>query len=291
MNIKEIREMLRIGTCSWKYDSWKGIVYPDKEEVNFLEEYSKHFNTVEVDQWFWSLFEPKKVLLPKESDVKSYSESVPDNFRFTIKIPNSITLTHFYNKNKTEELKPNPFFLKTDLFEKFLETLKPMKKNIGVLMFQFEYLNKQKISGLTEYLDRFEFFIESIGKEYTYGVEIRNPNFLKKPFFEFLERNKLAMIFLQGYYMPPIWEVFNEYKDHIKSTTVIRLHGPDRRGIEKKTGSIWNQIVEPKDNELDKVAEIIHYLKNIKVDTYVNVNNHYEGSAPLTINKINTLIK
>jgi len=283
--------MLRIGTCSWKYDSWKGIVYPDKEEVNFLEEYSKHFNTVEVDQWFWSLFEPKKVLLPKESDVKSYSESVPDNFRFTIKIPNSITLTHFYNKNKTEELKPNPFFLKTDLFEKFLETLKPIKKNIGVLMFQFEYLNKQKISGLTEYLDRFEFFIESIGKEYTYGVEIRNPNFLKKPFFEFLERNKLAMIFLQGYYMPPIWEVFNEYKDHIKSTTVIRLHGPDRRGIEKKTGSIWNQIVEPKDNELDKVAEIIHYLKTKKVDTYVNVNNHYEGSAPLTINKINTLIK
>ena len=91
--------------------------------------------------------------------------------------------------------------------------------------------------------------------------------------------------------MPPIWEVFNEYKDQIKSTAVIRLHGPDRSGIEKKTGSIWNQIVEPKDEELDKVAEIIHYLKNKKVDTYVNVNNHYEGSAPLTIKKINTLIK
>ena len=57
--------MLRIGTCSWKYDSWKGIVYPDKEEINFLEEYSKHFNTVEVDQWFWSLFEPKKAIATK----------------------------------------------------------------------------------------------------------------------------------------------------------------------------------------------------------------------------------
>jgi uncharacterized protein YecE (DUF72 family) len=216
---------------------------------------------------------------------------VSDNFRFTIKIPNSITLTHFYNKSKTEELKPNPFFLQTDLFEKFLETLKPMKKNIGVLMFQFEYLNKQKISGLTEFLDKFESFIESIDKKFIYGIEIRNPNYLKKPFFDFLERNKLAMVFLQGYYMPPIWEVFNEYKDQIKSTAVIRLHGPDRSGIEKKTGRIWNQIVEPKDDELDKVVEIIHYLKNKKVDTYVNVNNHYEGSAPLTINKINTLIK
>ena len=263
----------------------KVLLYPDKEEFNFLSEYSKHFNTVEVDQWFWSLFEPKKAVLPKDSDVKLYAKSVTDDFKFTIKIPNSITLTHFYNKDKTAELKPNPFFLKTDLFEKFLETLKPMKKNIGVLMFQFEYLNKQKISGLTEFLDRFESFIESIDKKYIYGVEIRNPNFLKKPFFEFLERNKLAMVFLQGYYMPPIWEVFNEYKEQIKSTAVIRLHGPDRSGIEKKTGSIWNQIVEPKDDELDKVAEIIYYLKNKKVDTYVNVNNHYEGSAPLTIQK------
>ena len=283
--------MLRIGTCSWKYDFWKGIIYPEKEEINFLVEYSKHFNTVEIDQWFWSLFEPKKATLPKESDVKSYSESVPDDFRFTIKIPNSLTLTHFYNKSKTDDLKANPYFLDNDLFDKFLETLKPMQKKIGVLMFQFEYLNKQKLSGLTEFLDRFESFIESIDKKYDYGVEIRNPNFLKKPFFDFLERNKLSMVFLQGYYMPPIWEVFNEYKDHIKSTAVIRLHGPDRSGIEKKTNSIWNQIVEPKDDELEKVAEIIHYLQNKKVDTYVNVNNHYEGSAPLTINKINTLIK
>lgn len=281
---------LRIGTCSWKYDSWKGLVYPDKEKINFLEEYSKHFNTVEVDQWFWSLFEPKKAVLPKDSDVKSYTKSVPDDFRFTIKIPNSITLTHFYNRNKSEQLKSNPFFLKTDLFEKFLETLKPMDKKLGVLMFQFEYLNKQKISGLTEFLDRFESFIEAIDKKYIYGVEIRNPNFLKQPFFDFLKRNKLAMVFLQGYYMPPIWEVFNEYKDNIKSTAVIRLHGPDRSGIEKKTGSIWNQIVEPKEDELDKVAEIIHYFRNKKVDTYVNVNNHFEGSAPLTIQKLNNLI-
>ena len=282
--------MIRIGTCSWKYDSWKSIVYPDKEKFNYLQEYAKHFNTVEVDQWFWSLFESKKPALPKDNDVKSYTESVPDNFRFTIKIPNSITLTHFYNKSKTEELKPNPYFLNKDLFEKFFETLKPMKKKLGVLMFQFEYLNKQKLSGLTEFIDRFEGFIEGIDKKYVYGIELRNPNYLKEPFFEFLERNKLATVFLLGYYMPPIWQVFDEYKDKIKSTAVIRLHGPDRSGIEKKTGSIWNQIVEPKDDELDKVAEIIHYLKNKKVDTYVNVNNHFEGSAPLTIQKINKLI-
>lgn len=156
--------MIRIGTCSWKYESWKGIIYPDKDKFNFFEEYSKHFNTVEVDQWFWSLFEGKKVVLPKPSDVKSYSSSVPDDFHFTIKVPNSITLTHFYNKNKSAQLKSNPYFLSNDLFNQFIETLKPLEKNIGVLMFQFEYLNKQKLSGLTEFIDRFEGFTDKLDK-------------------------------------------------------------------------------------------------------------------------------
>ena len=282
--------MLRIGTCSWKYNSWKGIIYPVKDDINYLKEYSKHYKTVEVDQWFWSLFGNKKVLLPKDTDVKAYTKSVPDNFKFTIKIPNSITLTHFYNRDKKSPLKINPHFFNPELMETFLKSLKPMIKKIGVLMFQFEYLNKQKMSGLQEFLDRFEAFYSNTKSKYKFGLEIRNPNYLKKPFFEFIKENKLAMVYLQGYYMPPIWNTFNEYKDYIKDTVVIRLHGPDRSGIEKITGGDWNKIVAPKDEELNKVAEIVHYFKNKKVDIYLNVNNHYEGSAPLTINKFQKLL-
>lgn len=282
--------MIRIGTCSWKYDSWKGIIYPEKGKFNYLEEYSKHYNTVEVDQWFWSLFGVKKVQPPKDTDVKAYTKSVPNDFMFSIKIPNSITLTHFYNRDKKALLKKNPHFFSPDLFDSFLTTLKPMKKNLGPLMFQFEYLNKQKMSGLAEFIDRFEAFLETVDKKYLYGVEIRNPNYLKKPLFEFIKRNKLVIVFLQGYYMPPIKSLFNEFKEYIKGTTIIRLHGPDRSGIEKKTGGDWSKIVEPKDEELGDVADIVNYLKKKKVDIWVNVNNHYEGSAPLTIQKIQKLI-
>lgn len=27
---------VRIGTCSWKYDSWRGLVYPEKGAFDFL---------------------------------------------------------------------------------------------------------------------------------------------------------------------------------------------------------------------------------------------------------------
>ena len=288
--MKKKKSEIYFGTCSWKYDSWEGIVYSKAKGINMLEEYSKHFNSVEIDQWFWSLHAINKISLPKESDVKLYAQSVPDDFRFTIKVPNSITLTHFYRKSKSEELRANPHFLSPDLFNEFITTLKPMQNKIGVLMFQFEYLNKEKMGSQIEFMERFEAFIQDIGNEYQLGIEIRNPNYLNKKYFEFLKRNNLTMVFLQGYYMPPIWDVFTNAKDLLVNSVVIRLHGPDRSGIEEKTRNIWNQIVEPKDDELHKIAEIIHYLSEKSIDVYVNVNNHYEGSAPLTIRKLKELM-
>jgi len=91
---------LRIGTCSWKYDSWKGLVYdPEKSYApyDYLTDYARYFNTVEIDQWFWSLF-PQGAKLPDPQSVQAYVDSVPDDFLFTVKAPNSITLTHFYAK-------------------------------------------------------------------------------------------------------------------------------------------------------------------------------------------------
>jgi len=90
------RDCLRVGTCSWKFDSWKGLVYDAGkayEPNDYLPDYARYLNTVEVDQWFWSLF-PPGAKLPDEDTVRAYAEGVPDNFLFTVKAPNSITLTH-----------------------------------------------------------------------------------------------------------------------------------------------------------------------------------------------------
>lgn len=129
---------IRIGTCSWKYDSWRDIVYSDQAKQNYLKEYAQKFDTVEIDQWFWSLFGIDKISLPDVKIVKEYAESVPPDFKFSIKVPNSISLTHFYRKNKSDELIKNPHFLSLDLFNSFLTSLEPMHNKIGILMFQFE---------------------------------------------------------------------------------------------------------------------------------------------------------
>jgi len=287
-----MNKKLRIGTCSWKYDSWKGIVYSENENINYLQEYSQHYDTVEIDQWFWSLFSSTKIILPQKSLVLEYQKTVPKDFKFTIKVPNSITLTHFYNKNKSEELVKNPYFLSNELFIEFLESIEAIKTQVGCLMFQFEYLNKQKMASLNHFMEMFRAFHTKLPKNIpAIGIEIRNPNYLSKNYFQFLNSLNIYHVFLQGYYMPSIIELYKNYSTFIKELTVIRLHGEDRQGIEKISGSNWSKIYIDRKAELKQVADLLKELASKKVDVYLNINNHYEGSAPLTIERIKKFLE
>lgn len=281
---------LKIGACSWKYESWEGLVYSAAKPANFLEEYARKYDTVEVDRWFWSLFENNKPKLPHPDDVENYRRSVPAGFKFSIKIPNSITLTHYYQKSKDSPLIVNPHFLSVELFREFLQRLAPLKKQLGPLMFQFEYLNKQKMASVGEFQEKFAAFIAACPPGYDYALEIRNPNYLNRGYFAFLNKHKLRHVFVQGYYMPPIFDIYSNYSDYIDKATVIRLMGPDRKAIEEKSGSKWNEIFDPKDEELSRIVAMIRNLEERDIDVYLNVNNHYEGSAPLTIQKIRQML-
>jgi uncharacterized protein YecE (DUF72 family) len=285
------QSFLRIGTCSWKYESWKGLYYePGKKyrPLDYLPDYAQHLDTVEVDQWFWSLF-PGGVKLPELRTVKAYAESVPDDFIFTVKAPNSLTLTHFYTKQPVKHAefagKPNPQFLDNDLLERFLETLAPMGQKLGPIMFQFEYLNRKKMPSKEVFFERFQEFISRAPKDYQYAVEIRNPNYISPAFFQFLEENNLGFVYLEGYYMPRIGSIFEKYKPVTADFSVVRLHGGDRLEMEMKTGEVWNRLVSPQPQGLEAAAGIVRMNLEKEVITFLNVNNHFEGSAPITIER------
>lgn len=281
---------LRIGTCSWKYPSWKGLVYSAEKGINFLEEYAARYDTVEVDQWFWSLHGPDKISLPRADTVREYASAVPADFRFSIKVPNSITLSHFYQRSKKDPLVENPHFLSAELFSRFLETMEPMQGLLGPLMLQFEYLNKLKMPAQSLFLDRLGEFLSACPKELQIGVESRNPNYLNRDYFDLLAERGAHHVFLQGYYMPPVWEVAEKEGDRGRGVTVIRLHGPDRKGMEERSGEIWNRVIEARDEDLHSVAALTRALLSRGVDVFLNVNNHFEGSAPLTIERIREML-
>ena len=231
---------LRIGTCSWKYPSWQGLVYAGPAGPDALAEYARVYNTVEVDQWFWSLFDADTPQLPLPAEAEGYRCTVPDDFRFTVKVPNSITLTHHYAKAKGEALRPNPHFLSQELFAEFLASLAPLGETLGPLIFQFEYLNRQKMSGQAEFQERLGEFAARLPAGRQYALEIRNPNYLDKGYFDFLREAGLIPALLEGYWMPAIGDVLRNHPQLLDlKTLILRLHGPDREGMEKQTGGRW----------------------------------------------------
>ena len=289
---ERLRPFLRIGTCSWKYDSWKGLIYDAGKSYrpdDYLGDYARRLNSVEVDQWFWSLF-PGSIRLPEPRVVRRYAESVPDDFVFTVKAPNALTLTHFYAKKEagTGEFagKPNGMFLNIGLLEKFLDRLSPLDKKLGPIMFQFEYLNRQKMASQEDFLGRCAAFVEAAPRTLALAIEPRNPRWLDERYFGFLADHGLSHVFLQGYYMPPMEETYKRHARMLRGAVVVRLHGPDREGMEKATGESWDRIVAPKDEELRRVVEMINDMRGRSLTVYLNVNNHYEGSAPLTIARL-----
>jgi uncharacterized protein YecE (DUF72 family) len=285
------RSSLRIGTCSWKYDSWKGLLYERGKMYrpeDYLRDYSVRLNSVEVDQWFWSLF-PEHIRLPDVRTVRQYAEAVPDDFVFTVKAPNSLTLTHFYSKQPAAYAAtagaPNPHFFDTTLLERFLERLSPLGRKLGPVMFQFEYLNRTKMPSLNHFLDRLQAFISKAPRGFRYAVETRNPNYLSVPFFRSLKEAGLGYVYIEGYYMPSIGALFEKFAPEAADFSILRLHGGDRQEIEELSGGVWDRLISPKPDSLEAAARIVRANSCRGVVSYVNVNNHLEGSAPLTIER------
>ncbi len=281
---------LYIGTCSWKYPSWEGLVYSRAKNINYLEEYAGHYDSVEIDQWFWSLFPGHPPKLPAATAVADYRAAVGDDFRFTVKAPNALSLTHYYKHLTGGKERENPYFLDPALYREFIDSLGALAPQIGAVMLQFEYLNKRKMASSRHFLEKIDAFLKAVPREIPLALEVRNPNYLNTAFFAFLKERNLGQVFLQGYYMPSVIGLIDRYLEELPDWLVIRLHGGDRKGIEERSGGIWNKVIDARDDELADVVERIGSIQRRGILTYLNVNNHYEGSAPLTISRIENLL-
>jgi uncharacterized protein YecE (DUF72 family) len=270
--------MVRIGTCSWKYPSWEGLVYSRSAGIDYLAEYAQRYDTVEVDQWFWAPPEP--------ATAAQYASVVPDDFRFTVKLPNTLSLTHFYRKRGETTLRPNPQFLSVPHYEEILERLAPLHGKIGMLMLQFEYLNGEKMRSQAAFLDALGAFAAAAPRTLPLAIELRNPRWIDQRYARFLQDAGFFHVFLEGSFMSPIPESWARIGGLVREAAVVRLHGPDRDGMEKVTGEIWNRIVSPKDDLLDRIAAMINDMTDRSLTVYLNINNHFEGSAPLTIERL-----
>src|SRR5437588_12321614 len=85
---------IRIGCSGWMYDDWRWSLYHQGEpKRRWLELYSEHFDTVEVNATFYRL--------QRREAVSGWVRQTPENFVFGVKA--SRYLTHVKRLVATEE--------------------------------------------------------------------------------------------------------------------------------------------------------------------------------------------
>lgn len=89
-------------------------------------------------------------------------------------------------------------------------------------------------------------------------------------------------VFSEKQFLPPVTSLFQKYSSYLTDTVIIRLLGGERAVIEEKTNKDWTKIVDEKE-EKRAIVKMVKELLDFRKRVTLNVNNHYEGCAPLTI--------
>jgi uncharacterized protein YecE (DUF72 family) len=85
---------LLVGTSGWQYKDWRGVLYPpDRPQRLWLEEYARHFATVENNNAFYRL--------PEQETFADWRERTPAGFVMAVKA--SRYLTHMKRLHEPEE--------------------------------------------------------------------------------------------------------------------------------------------------------------------------------------------
>ncbi|MBI5472449.1 MAG: DUF72 domain-containing protein [Ignavibacteriae bacterium] len=157
---------LYIGTSGYSYKEWKGDFYPeDLSDKEFLKFYATKLNSVEINNTFYRL--------PKESVMKSWSEHVPAEFRFSVKASQKIT--------HIKRLKDVG-----DETEYLIRTARIMGDRLGVLLFQLPPNMKKDIERLRQ-------FFKLLSGDIKVALEFRNTSWFDDDTYTVLKENNSSL--------------------------------------------------------------------------------------------------
>lgn len=202
-----------VGTSSWKYPGWRGILYDSARyewrgrfaETRFnkycLAEYAEVFKTVCVDAAYYTF--------PSKPYLEGLANQVPEDFLFAFKVTDAITLKKFPNLDRfgAQAGKPNPSFLNAELFTKgFLQPCESIRSNVGLLIFEFSRFWESDYQHGRDFVSDLDRFLGQLPAGWPYAVEMRNRNWLKPAYFECLSRHRVTHVFNSWEAMPPVNE-------------------------------------------------------------------------------------
>lgn len=289
---EKLSPRLRMGTMSWSFAGWRGLVYGTEADPKRLAEagltaYVQHplLRTVEVDR---SFYEPLHARFFQE-----IASQVPNDFRFIVKAHEECTLRRFpsharYGKRKTEL---NGRYLDASYATEAVveQCVAGLGDKLGALLFQFP---PQDAGSPAEFAEQLHGFLSRLPRGVPYAVELRTPELLTATYGQVLEDcgalhahnvwGSMPSVLLQARSIPPL----------ARKPLIVRWlmrRGDDYEGARSRFLP-FSRLVEPDLPNREAIATLIAKALSHDVPAFVLVNNKAEGSAPESIAELGRAI-
>jgi uncharacterized protein YecE (DUF72 family) len=190
-----------LGSMGWSYKFWP--LYDGLKPSEYLSEYAKNFNSVEINSSFYRI--------PSRKVVENWANQVPDEFHFTAKFPQSIS---HVSDLKYEEGK----------LEAFLRNISMLGDKLGPLLLQLPARFK------VDQAENLRGFLSVLPKDHVYAVEFRHRDWFIDETYELLRKNSVALVQVEHPRLQTVGEVTAGF-------VYIRWEG-DRKLVDGERGTV-----------------------------------------------------
>ena len=288
---------IRLGTSSWSFPGWEGIVYGEAYSDSKLSRaglaaYGIHplLRTVSLDRSFYA---PLSI-----ADYLRYAQQVPDDFRFIVKAPASVTDATVRGE-RGEPVADNPCFLDAGLAAReFVEPcLAGLGAKAGVLVFQFSPMPERMLAEPAAWVERLAAFFAALrplpsGSDEApgpcYALEIRDACLLTPRLIRMLRERGVRYCVGLHARMPEALRQAAALAlmdgDEPAGPLVVRwsLHSGFKYEQAKAKYEPFNRLVDEDPATRHSLAELAARYALAGQPVLIIVNNKAEGSAPLS---------
>jgi len=257
--------MIYVGTCGYAYKDWIGPFYPPKtKSPEMLAAYARRFCAVEIDSSYYGV--------PKVQTVAAMASRTPDAFRFSFKLPQTVT----------HPADPSSLRVHDDA-SALLESLQPAARAGKLACVLAQFPNGFKPEGnRPEYLRNVVEAFDGV----PVIVEFRNEKWQTPETFALLRDIGAGYCNVD---MPRLDGLLAPSSDALGSVGYVRFHG--RNAKQWWTGSNVTRYdyiytAEELVPWTDRIAEVEEQV----ADTYVFFNNHASGRAAKNAEMLEALL-
>jgi uncharacterized protein YecE (DUF72 family) len=290
---RDLPASVRLGTSSWAFPGWAGIVYdrPASETLlarEGLGAYAQHpcLRAVGIDRTFYA---PLPAL-----DFARYAAQVPAGFRFVVKAPAQVTAAVLRAEQGRPQT-PNQRFLDPRFAaEHFVRpAVEGLGDKCGPLVLQFPPFGRDVTRWPARFAERLAGFLAALPKGPLYAVEVRDGELVGADLARALNATGARYCFSVHPRLPALAEQARRVANLAPGSLVARwnLH-PGREYEAAKAGyAPFDRLVDDDPDTRAALARLAGEAVRAGHPVFATANNKAEGAAPLTVLRLAAAIR